>query len=92
MYFVTNVFPEHMDSQVARVQPEGVLRNQSVPPLLPAYNMFMGGVDRTDQLRKTYGFDRKSKCFWLRLFSSVYISHVYTCTFVCIYVCTHVQF
>ena len=48
--FITNVFPEHMDSQVARLQPEGVLRNQSVPPLLPAYNMFMGGVDRTDQL------------------------------------------
>ena len=53
--FVTNMFPEHMDSQVARLQPEGVLRNQSVPPLLPAYNMFMGGVDRTYQLRKTYG-------------------------------------
>ena len=52
-----------MDSQVARLQPEGVLRNQSVPPLLPAYNMFMGGVDRTDQLRKTYGFDRKSRRF-----------------------------
>ena len=31
--FVTNVFPEHMDSQVARLQPEGVLRNQSVPNL-----------------------------------------------------------
>ena len=30
--FVTNVCPEHMDSQVARLQPEGVLRNQSVPP------------------------------------------------------------
>ena len=28
----------------------------------------MGGVDRTDQLRKTYGFDRKSKRSWLRLF------------------------
>ena len=66
--FVTNVFPEHMDSRVARLQPDGVLRNQSVPPLLPAYNMFMGGVDRTDQIRKTYGFDRKSKRFWLRLF------------------------
>ena len=26
--FVTNVFPKHMDSQVARLQPEGVLRNQ----------------------------------------------------------------
>ena len=70
--FVTNVFPEHMDSQVARLQPEGVLRNQSVPPLLPAYNMFMGGVDRTDQLRKTYGFDRKSRRFWLRLFFQLF--------------------
>ena len=66
--FVTNVFPEHMDSQVARVQPEGVLRKQSVPSLLPAYNKFMGGVDRTGHIRKTYGFDRKSKRFWLRLF------------------------
>ena len=28
----------------------------------------MGGVDRTDQLRRTYGFDRKSKCYWLRIF------------------------
>ena len=51
-------FPECMDSQVVRVQPEGVLRNQSVPPLLPAYNILMGGVDRSDQLRKTYGFDK----------------------------------
>lgn len=28
----------------------------------------MGGVDLTDQLRKTYGFDRKSKRAWIRLF------------------------
>ena len=34
--FVTNVFPEHMDTPVARLQPEGVLTYQSVPPLLPA--------------------------------------------------------
>ena len=54
MYFVFKdhsevcvVFPEHMESQVARVQPAGVLKNQSVSPLLSAYNMFMGGVDRT---------------------------------------------
>ena len=62
------VFPEHMDSQVARLQPDGVLRNKSVPPLLPAYNMFMGGVDRTNEITKTYGFNRKSKRYWLRLF------------------------
>ena len=57
-----------MDAPVARLQPEGVLRYQSVPPILPAYNKFMGGVDRTDQLRRTYGFDRKSKRYWLRIF------------------------
>ena len=28
----------------------------------------MGGVDRTGQMRKTYGYDRKSKRYWLRLF------------------------
>ena len=58
---MTNVFPERMDAPVARLQPEGVLRYQSVPPLLPAYNKFMGGVDKTDRLRRTYGFGRKSK-------------------------------
>ena len=54
-----------MDSQVVQVQPEGVLRRQSVPPLLPACNKYMGGVDRTGHIRKTYG---KSKHFWLSLF------------------------
>ena len=57
-----------MDTPVAKFQPEGVLRYHFVPPLRPAYNRFMGGVDRTDQLRKMYGFDRKSKCYWLRIF------------------------
>ena len=42
--------------------------HQSVPPLLPAYNKYMGGVDRTGQMRKVYGYDRKSKRYWLRLF------------------------
>jgi hypothetical protein len=66
--FITNVFPEHMKSKVFRLQPEGLLKERSVPPLLPAYNKYMGGVDRTDQIRKTYGFDRKSRRYWLRLF------------------------
>ena len=57
--FVTNVFPERMDSKVFRLQ--CVLREQSVPPLLPAYNKFMGAVDLTGELKKPYGFDKKSK-------------------------------
>ena len=65
---MTNIFPEHTDTPVARLQPEGVLRYQSVPPILPAYNKFMGGVDRTDHHRRTYGFDRKFKRYWLLIF------------------------
>ena len=52
VYFATNVFPEQMGSKVARTQPDGVLRYQSIPPLLPAYNKFMCGADRTGQLLK----------------------------------------
>ena len=62
------MFPENMESRVARLQPGCVLKKQSVPPLLPAYNKFMGGVDRTDHLRKSYGFDRKCRRYWLCLF------------------------
>ena len=54
---------EGVRPHVARLQPEGVIRKHSVPPLLPAYNKFMGAVDRTAHIRKTYGFDRKSKRF-----------------------------
>ena len=57
-----------MDSKVARVQPDGVLRYQSVPPLLRAYNKYTCGVDVTGQLLKSYALDRKSKRYWLRLF------------------------
>ena len=32
VYFITNAFPEHMDSKVFRMQPGGVLCAQSVPP------------------------------------------------------------
>ena len=59
--FVSNVFPEAMETQVVRVQLDRTLQFQSVPPLLSAYNKYMGGVDRLSQVRKTYGFDRKSK-------------------------------
>lgn len=66
--FATNAFPQTM-GKVARLQPKGrVLKLQSVPPLVPAYNKFMGGVDRFNHLRKTYGYDRKSRRYWFRPF------------------------
>ena len=47
-----------METHVVRVQLDRTLPFQSIP-LLPAYNKYMGGVDRLSQVRKTYGFDRK---------------------------------
>ena len=52
---------------MARVHTDGVLRYQSVPPLLPAYK-FMAAVDRFSQVRRNYGFDRTSKRYWIRPF------------------------
>ena len=46
MCFVSNVFPEAMETQVVRVQLDRTLQFQSIPPLLPAYNKYMGDVDR----------------------------------------------
>ena len=66
---VTNAFPTTMKKKVARLPPDSkTLCYQHVPPVLPAYNKYMGGVDRLNQLRKTYGFDRKSKRYWIRAF------------------------
>ena len=49
--FVRNVFPEAMETQFMQVQLDRTLQ----------FIKYMGGVDRLSQVRKTYGFDRKSK-------------------------------
>ena len=67
--FISNVFPESMETSVVPMQLDGTLQFQSIPPLLPAYNWYMGGVDRLNQLRKTNGFDRKSRRYWIHPFS-----------------------
>ena len=51
-----------------RVQIDGSLQLQAIPSVLPAYNKYMGGVDRLSQVRKSYGFDRKSRRYWVRAF------------------------
>ena len=49
---MTNVFPESMNSKVYRLEHDGLLREQSVPPPLLAYNKYMCAVDVTEQIRK----------------------------------------
>ena len=78
--FATNVFPESMPDPVFRVQADGTLCAQLVPPLLPAYNQYMGGVDNTGRLQKTYGYDRKCRRYWFRLlfyFVDVAVNNAY---------------
>ena len=66
--FITNVFPASMDTTVEVLESDGILVKKSVPPLLPAYNKYMGGVDLTNQLQKYYAFDRRCRRPWLRIF------------------------
>ena len=66
--FITNVFPASMEQKVPVLQSQGILVERSVPPLLPAYNKYMGGVDLTGQLQCYYAFDRKCRRPWLRVF------------------------
>ena len=69
------------------LQKDGVLHRQYVPAVLPAYNKFMCGVDRSNQLGRTYDFDRKSARFWKCLFykffnfavNNAYILHKHDC-------------
>ena len=37
----------------------------------------MGGVDRLSQVRKSYGFDRKSRRYWVRAFFDYAINNAY---------------
>ena len=66
--FVTNAFPPTMSASGAVRESSGLLVKRDIPPLVPAYNKFMGAVDRTGQLRKYYGNDRRCKRAWLRIF------------------------
>ena len=68
--FVTNAFPSVMPNlKVPKRQTKSsVIKHVFVPPVSPAYNKFMGGVDRLSQSIKCHGFDRKSKRSWIRLF------------------------
>ena len=43
-----------------------------IPPLLPAYNKYMGGVDHLSQVRKTYGFIENRSDTGYVLFSVFY--------------------
>ena len=66
--FMTNAFPPSMATKGAVRGASGLLFKREIPPLVPAYNKFMGGVDRTGQLRQYYGNDHRCMRPWVCIF------------------------
>lgn len=67
VHVVSNFHPPTM-TVVRRKNRDGTISTVSCPDIIDSYNRHMGGVDFTDQLKVYYGYNRKSKRWWLRLF------------------------
>jgi len=59
--------PEGTDSVKRRRGRQGPIE-LSCPPSLKLYTRYMGGVDRSDRMVRTYSVSRQSKKWWYRLF------------------------
>ena len=55
---------------VTRRNLDGSLTQVNCPQAVAVavYNRYMGRVDFSDQMKRYYAYDRKSRCWWLRLF------------------------
>ena len=62
------MFPPSIEGKIRVFQTSGKLVEQSVPPLVPAYNKYMGGIDLSDHLHKYYGSDRHCERPWTIIF------------------------
>ena len=53
---------------VKRKQKDGTSKDISCPQLIKSYNMFMNGVDRSDQMRMEYSTARSCRRWWTYIF------------------------
>ncbi|GLV38540.1 hypothetical protein CBL_05104 [Carabus blaptoides fortunei] len=67
VYFASNYHGTEATTTL-RTQKDGTRHEVACPIVVKDYNVFMGGVDKADQLRTTYGMNRKSRKWWHRLF------------------------
>lgn len=67
VHFASN-FHSTEEVSVKRTQKDGTRLDVKCPSIVADYNKHMGGVDRADQLRSTYGIIRRSRKWWHRLF------------------------
>ena len=83
--FVTNVFPPPQSTiPMYRLEKSGA-RSLAPISLVPAYNKWMGGVDRTNQRSRYYSLDHRCSRPWMRIFlhlfdvSNAYILYKHNC-------------
>ena len=68
IHLISNAFPVSGEVTVPRKRKaDGVVERVPCPPVLPGYNMFMGGVDLNDQKKSYYSVNRRSRRWWLLL-------------------------
>jgi hypothetical protein len=56
------------DDTVTRRRKSNELERLPCPPVVKTYTKYMGGVDRSDRMVRTYSVSRQSKKWWYRLF------------------------
>ena len=81
MVMATNVQPDEQ-GPVRRVQRDATSVEVRAPTSVIAYNKWMGGVDRGDQLRQYYHLRLKSRKFYKYIFlvfsRCMFCKHLYT--------------
>ena len=73
IYFIStiNKAESYEQTRVKRCQADGTQVDINCPPLLPDYQQFMRGVDKSHQMISCYNVGRRSKKWWKRAFSHV---------------------
>ena len=53
---------------MSRKKRDGTVIRVTAPPVVKDYNANMGAIDKSDQMKRSYAVDRKSRRWWLRFF------------------------
>ena len=64
----TTGIPEEQLPEVQRRKKDGTLENVACSLIASAYNCYMGGVDKNDQMKSYYGINLSGKKWWTRVF------------------------
>ena len=59
--------PPQQLPEINRKQKDGSIKKVTCPPIISAYNQFMGGVDRNDQMKSYYPIPVAGKKWWIRI-------------------------